>query len=158
MSLAGLHVIPSCAECGLESGGRCPTCRRYLCIDHFAYEVHHPCRERMSASSKRFACYACGALSRPRQWSTALFAHYVDSGKCAGCGRYVCDERHTRLREERVEIVAESLRSHRYYVTRRYCDTCARLRRIGGLRGAARLGGILALAATVAGIVLLYPH
>jgi hypothetical protein len=158
MSLAGLPVIPSCAECGLESGGRCRVCRRHLCVDHFAYEDHQPCRERMAANARRYVCYVCGSPARPRQWSTALFAHYVDSGRCDGCRRYICDERHTRLREERVEITADSLRSHRYYVTRRYCDVCAPLRRFGGLRGAARLGSVLALAGTIAGIVLLHSH
>lgn len=159
MSLASLHVVPSCTECGLEAGGRCPTCHRYLCMDHFGYEEHHPCRERVAAAAKSAVCYVCGAPAPPRQWSTQLFAHYIDSGKCAGCGRPVCDARHTRVRELHIEIQRDAMRSHRYYRTRRFCDRCAPWRRLGGIRGAVRAGvglGIV-VAAAVAG-ALIYLH
>jgi hypothetical protein len=78
---------------------------------------------------------------------------------CAGCGRPICDARHTRVREERVEIRQDALRSHRYYVTRRYCDRCARWRLLGGVRGALRLGvGLAILAAMSVAGVLIYFH
>lgn len=158
MSLASLRVIPSCTECGLEAGGRCPTCHRYLCMDHFGYEEHHPCRERVAAAAKNAVCYVCGEPAPPRQWSTQLFAHYIDAGKCAGCGRPTCDT-HTRVREERVEIHQDALRSHRYYTTRRYCDRCARWRFLGGVRGAIRLGvGVALVAAVAAAGLLIFLH
>ncbi|MFI5274566.1 MAG: hypothetical protein ACHQ4H_16160 [Ktedonobacterales bacterium] len=127
-------------------------------MDHFAFDAHHPCRERMVAHSAQFVCYACGAPAVPRQWSTAPFAHFSDSSGCAGCGRPICDERHTRLREDRVEIVRESLRSQRYYVTRRYCDGCARWRWLGGRRGARRYGTLIVAAAATAAAVALHFH
>ncbi len=126
-------------------------------MDHFGYEEHHPCRERMAAA-KNAVCYVCGAPAPPRQWSTQLFAHYIDSDKCAGCGRPVCDA-HTGVREERVEIRQDALRSHRYYTTRRYCDRCARWRFLGGVRGAIRLGvGAGVVAAAAAAGLLIYLH
>lgn len=127
-------------------------------MDHFGYEEHQPCRERVAAATKNAACYVCGEPSPPRQWSTQLFAHYIDAGKCAGCGRPICDA-HTRVREERVEIHQDALRSHRYYTTRRYCDRCARWRVLGGVRGAIRLGvGVAVAAAAAAAGVLIYLH
>jgi hypothetical protein len=64
-----------------------------------------------------------------------MFAHYVDSRKCAGCGRYICPETHTRLRDEIVKIDREGLRGNRYHLTIRYCALCAPVRRLGGLIG-----------------------
>lgn len=155
MSLASLRVVPSCTECGLESGGRCPTCHRYLCMDHFGYEDHHPCRERVAANAKNAVCYVCGAPAPPRQWSTQLFAHYIDSSACAGCGRPICDALHTRVREERVQLRQDALRSHRYFITRRYCDRCAPWRLLGGIRGVMRLGVALAVVAALVVVGLL---
>lgn len=128
-------------------------------MDHFGYEDHHPCRERVAANTRNAACYVCGAPAPPRQWSTQLFAHYIDSGKCAGCGRPVCDALHTRVREVRVEIHQDALRSHRYFVTRRFCDRCAPWHRLGGIHGAVRFGvGIAVTAAVAIAGVLIYLH
>lgn len=142
--------VPSCRECGLQSAGRCPTCRRELCVDHFPCDGHEPCATRLERRAQEYVCYVCGAPALPRQWSSEVFAHYVDRHVCAGCNRPICDERHTRLIEEDVRIQPDGLRSHRYHITRRYCTLCAPLHRVGGLLGAARLlvggGGVAAMA------------
>jgi hypothetical protein len=79
-----------------------------------------------------------------------VFAHYIDSCTCAGCRRYICDEQHTCMREERVELVMDGVRSHRYYVTRRYCELCYPLRAVGGLIGAGWVASALCIAAIAA--------
>ncbi len=136
MSQLRTFPVASCTECGLEAGGRCPTCRRRLCVDHFGLSEHAPCAQRHAERPDEHLCYVCGVPVHPQQWSTSIFAHYTDASMCHGCRRYICDEQHTRLRDETVEIVRDGLRSHRYHVTRRYCGLCAPLRRVGGLRGA----------------------
>lgn len=130
---------PSCTECGLEAAGRCPTCHRSLCVDHFGLPDHQPCAKRIEAHGGEYVCYVCGAQVQPQQWSTAVFAHYIDSCMCAGCHRYICDERHTRRKTENVQLVRDGLRSSRYHTTRRYCALCSPMRGLGGLLGASRL-------------------
>ena len=129
---------PSCAECGLEAAGRCPTCHRSLCVDHFGLPDHRPCADRLAAHGAEYVCYVCGIQVRPQQWSTAVFAHYIDSCACAGCHRYICEDQHTRRKLENVELVRDGLRSSRYHRTRRYCALCSPLRGVGGLIGASR--------------------
>ncbi len=143
-----IRPVASCTECGLESAGRCPTCHRTLCMDHFGRGEHQPCADRLSAHADKYVCYVCGVPVRPQQWSTSVFLHYVDSSVCQGCGRYICDQRHTAVQDESVRIERDSLRSHRYHMTARYCSVCAPLRRMGGLIGAARWS---TLAVTLAG-------
>jgi hypothetical protein len=135
MTMSGVHATGSCSECELEASGRCPTCRHGLCVDHFPLEEHEPCASKLAASAPERFCYVCGAPVAPRQWSVDSFAHYIDLGKCAGCDRYVCDARHTRLRTESVRVVRDGLRGHRYHTTRRYCGICAPAHRLGGLLG-----------------------
>ncbi len=129
-------AVPSCKECGIRSAGRCPTCHRSLCMDHFPIDEHEPCASRLKQHPERYVCYVCASPAVPEQWSSTEFAHYIDRHICAGCGRYVCDERHTYRREESVSVEADGLRSHRYHTIRRYCGICARLRLLGGLRTA----------------------
>jgi len=153
-------AVPSCRECGIQSVARCPSCRRPLCLDHFPRDEHEPCATHLRDAAARFTCYICGAPAVPQQWSSTSFAHYIDPHNCAGCGRYICDERHTRIRIEGVELAHDGMRSQRYHVTRRYCGICAPFRHIGGLPGAVRwLVGISGVA--VAGMlayVELMPH
>ena len=153
-------AVPSCRECGIQSVARCPSCRRPLCLDHFPREEHEPCATRLRDEAVHFTCYVCGAPALPQQWSTTSFAHYIDPHTCAGCGRYICDERHTRIRVEGVELAHDGMRSQRYHVTRRYCGVCAPFRHVGGLPGAVRwlvgVGGVV-----VAGMLTyieLLPH
>lgn len=154
MAQANVIPVPSCTECGLASAGRCPTCHRHLCMDHFPRDEHVPCAATLQKQAAKHICYVCGTPVYPQQWSATPFAHYIDSYACAGCGRPVCDELHTKLREEEVEIQRDGLRSARYYNTRRYCDTCAPLRRVGGLNGAVRLAVGAAGVLTVALLVM----
>lgn len=148
------YPVPSCAECGLESAGRCPTCHKRLCMDHFGLDDHHPCATRHAKRADRYICYVCGAIVRPRQWSTAVFAHYIDSCACSGCHRYICDALHTKRQTETVRIVREGLQSHRYHVTQRYCAMCSPLRLFGGLLGLGRWLAVVALVASVAILVV----
>lgn len=145
--------VPSCRECGLQSAGRCPTCHRELCVDHFPSEEHEPCATRLRKHAEEYVCYVCGAPAIPRQWSSEVFAHYIDLSRCAGCDRPICDERHTRQIDEDLIISRDDLRSHRYHITRRYCDLCAPLRPLGGLIGATRwlvgVGGTLIAGALI---------
>lgn len=147
MGQRSVYPIPSCAECNLASAGCCPACRRHLCPDHFARDEHRPCAARLLAHADDYICYVCGAEALPAQWSTSEFAHYIDYGRCNGCKRSICDELHTRVREEQIEIVRDGMRSQRYYVTQRYCDSCAPLRTFGGIMGACRW--LLALSGVV---------
>ncbi len=150
MSQASVYPIPSCAECGIESAGRCPTCRRNLCVDHFGCAEHQPCATNLLTRYNERICYICGVPVRPDQWSTSSFSHYVDDGKCTGCRRYICDSLHTRFRTERVDLVKDSMRSQRYHVQERYCDVCAPVRNIGGIVGAGRLAAILVVIVALA--------
>jgi hypothetical protein len=89
----------------------------------------------LAAEAADRRCYICAAPVTPQQWSTAVFAHYVDGWRCVGCGRFICAQ-HTRVRDEVVRIAREGLRSNRYHTTARYCELCAPVRRAGGLVGA----------------------
>jgi hypothetical protein len=144
------HPIPSCSECGLESAGRCTACRRYLCVDHFSFEEHQPCAARLVSHAHEHICYVCGVAVQPQQWSTSVFAHYVDSGRCKGCNRYVCELNHTAVRDDAVEILRDGLRSHRYHVTYRYCGVCAPVRHFGGMVRTVRALAILAVVVGIA--------
>jgi hypothetical protein len=150
MPQARVYPIPSCTECGIESAARCPTCRRSLCMDHFGCRDHEPCATSLVTRVQERACYVCGVPVTPEQWSAARFLHYVDTGTCRGCGRYICDALHTRFRDERVELVNESLRSQRYHRVDRYCDACAPVRRVGGLVGVGRVVAAITAAAALA--------
>jgi hypothetical protein len=86
----------------------------------------------------------------PEQWSASSFSHYVDSGICRGCGRYVCGGLHTRARDERIELINESMRSQRYHRLDRYCDACAPVRRVGGIVGAGRVVAAVTAAVAIA--------
>lgn len=92
---------------------------------------------QLTAESARLLCYVCGTPVLPAQWSASPYAHYVDAQQCAGCGRPICDTRHTRVRGELVQVARDGLRSSRYHVTQRYCHVCAPVRRVGGIVGAA---------------------
>ncbi len=155
MSQASVYPIPSCAECGLESAGRCPGCHKNLCPDHFGCAEHEPCATNLVTQANQRLCYVCGVSVQPQQWSTTRFAHYIDEGTCRGCGRYICDTLHTRVHEERVELVKDSLRSQRYHHIVRYCDACAPVRRFGGLRGAGRVAAAVVAVVTIALFILL---
>lgn len=137
MAVALSVAVPSCKECGIQSSARCPSCKRTLCVDHFPAGEHQPCATLQRTHPERYACYVCGAPALPRQWSTTPFAHYIDSQVCAGCGRRICDEQHTRRTREVVRVAHEGLRGQRYHITYRYCALCAPVSRIGGIRGAA---------------------
>jgi hypothetical protein len=154
--MPGSYVLPapSCTECGLESAGRCPTCRNSLCVDHFGLHDHEPCATHQARQEDVLACYVCGVPVRPQQWSSAVFAHYIDPCTCRGCHRYICDGDHTRLRQERVVIARDGLRSHRYHMIQRYCPACAPLARVGGLLGLSRLAAVACIAAGAAFFLL----
>lgn len=151
MAQADIYPIPSCAECGIQSAGKCPTCHHSLCLDHFPVDAHQPCAARAAKQAKHMHCYICGTTVRPQQWSTAVFAHYIDAHTCAGCRRYICNDKHSAHQQEDVVIRRDGVRSHRYHVTRRYCPTCMRLRVFGGLIGAGWwLAGSVIVLATLA--------
>lgn len=146
-------AVPSCRECGIQSVARCPACHRPLCIDHFPRDEHEPCATNLRENAFRYACYVCGTPSLPQQWSATSFAHYIDPHICAGCKRYICDERHTKVRIDGVELAHDGMRSQRYHVTRRYCNVCAPFRHIGGLPGL--VWGLVAIGgAAVAGMLV----
>ncbi len=153
-------AVPSCRECGIQSVARCPSCHRALCMDHFPRNEHEPCATRLHTQAIRYTCYVCGEPALPQQWSSTSFAHYIDPHNCAGCGRYICDARHTKVRIEGVQLAHDGLRSQRYHVTRRYCGVCAPFRHVGGLPGALRwlvgVGGVV-VAGALAYLELL-PH
>lgn len=151
MAQADIYPIPSCSECGIQSSGKCPTCHHSLCLDHFPLDAHQPCAARVARRAAKMNCYVCGAGVKPQQWSSAVFAHYIDSHVCAGCHRYVCDDKHTAYQREDVAIKRDGVRSHRYHVTRRFCPVCARLRIFGGLIGAGWwLAAVVVIVATLA--------
>jgi hypothetical protein len=150
-----LYPADSCSECELQAGARCPTCRHSLCIDHFPLDRHEPCATRLAAPSSGSICYVCGIQVVPRQWSASVWAHYVDGMRCAGCGRHICDTRHTKVRMEALQVARDGLHSSRYHVTQRYCHACAPFRRVGGgLVGAAWWAS--GAAAAVAAVIFLF--
>jgi hypothetical protein len=119
-------------------------------MDHFGCQDHQPCATSLVTQLQERACYVCGVPARPEQWSTSRFSHYVDTGTCRGCGRYICGALHTKVRDERVELVHENLRSQRYHWLDRYCEACAPVRRVGGLVGVGRLVAAVTAAAAIA--------
>ncbi|SRR5260221_2898865 len=150
MPTLSIYATDSCYECELQVAARCPRCGHRLCMDHFPLDAHEPCSARLAATAQERICYVCGTEVAPHQWSTAIFAHYIDSQRCSGCGRYICDAQHTKRHFEVVRMVRENLRSNRYHVSRRYCDVCAPVWRLGGLTGATWWGVGLALAGAAA--------
>jgi hypothetical protein len=102
------------------------------------------------AEAQERTCYVCGVPVTPEQWSATRFLHYVDTGTCHGCGRYICDVLHTRSRDDRIELINESLRGQRYHQLDRYCAACAPVRRVGGIVGAGRVVALITIAAAVA--------
>jgi hypothetical protein len=62
---------------------------------------------------------------------------------------------HTQRKTEQLSIVREGLRGQRYQYTARYCDLCAPLYRIGGIKGLARC---VVFAGTVVAGILFYIH
>ncbi len=149
------HRTLRCHECDEEALGRCPDCHRGLCQDHFPKQQHSPCAQKQMKLAPTQVCYVCGTQVYPDQWSLSRTSHYIDQFRCKGCGRHICDELHTQRKNERISIVRDGLRGHRYQYTERYCDLCAPLYRVGGIKGIARL---LVVAGTVAAGVLFYIH
>ena len=150
-----LNSARRCHECDKEALGRCPDCHQGFCEDHFPKNQHSPCAERQMKMAQTQVCYVCGTQVYPDQWSVSRTTHFIDQFKCAGCNRHICDELHTKSKAERVEIEREGLRGHRYQYTMRYCDTCAPLARVGGIKGLARLAVVVG---TIALTVFLYLH
>jgi len=132
--MSSAYPFQSCHECEAEAAGRCPGCKHMYCIEHFPRHAHAACARHIAANHQEYVCYVCGEAVVPEQWSTAVFAHYVDNHMCSGCNRYVCDT-HTKKRDEQVRIKQDGLRSHRYHTVSRACQTCAPLRNTGGLIG-----------------------
>ena len=133
--MASLYPVHSCHECEVEAAGRCPACHHSLCMEHFARHAHAPCARHLAEHHDEYLCYVCGASTVPEQWSTAVFAHYLDSHTCTGCNRYIC-ETHTMRRDDQVKIMQDGPRGHRYHITARSCGICAPLHSAGGLVGA----------------------
>ena len=150
MARLDIYPIPSCDECGIQSAGACPTCHHPLCVDHFSFEAHEPCSSRLAGHEAVHVCYICGTPSQPRQWSTEIFAHYVDLHRCEGCHRAICDEPHTAALDEKILVRRAGVRGHRYHMMKRYCTICVHLQRFGGLIGATWwLVGVIAALALV---------
>jgi hypothetical protein len=148
-----INATRRCNECAEEAVSRCPYCHHNLCQDHFPKQQHSPCAEKQMRVAQTQVCYVCSGQVYPDQWSTSRTSHYMDQFRCKGCGRYICDELHTRRKIDDVFIVRESLRGHRYQFTTRYCDICSPIYYIGGLKGLARL---LVVIGTAAVTILFY--
>jgi hypothetical protein len=127
----------TCHICEQMAAGRCPHCRQRYCLEHFPLDQHMPCSQIQERNAERYACYVCGEPVRPTQWSSNLVAHYFDTGQCVGCKRYICDEHHTRRKQERMIIERDGMSSHRYHYILRYCDLCSPIRYLNGLVGLA---------------------
>jgi len=145
-----------CHVCNQPAAGRCPDCHQRYCIEHFPLDQHLPCSQLQERNAERYVCYVCGEPVRPSQWSSNLVAHYFDSGQCAGCKRYICDDHHTRRKQERMVIERDGMSSHRYHYIMRYCDLCSPLRRINGLVGMAHW--IVAGLAVTLGVFFWFHH
>ncbi|HEY7123695.1 MAG TPA: hypothetical protein VH540_07050 [Ktedonobacterales bacterium] len=131
------YIDQKCQLCDEAAATRCPDCHQRFCIQHFPLDQHQPCGAKQERNIQQYVCYVCGEAVRPTQWSANLVAHYFDEFKCSGCQRYICDEHHTRLKQERMIIERDGLSSHRYHYIVRYCDLCMPLRHIQGLVGLA---------------------
>ncbi len=145
----------SCHECSEEALGRCPDCHKGLCMDHFPRMLHSPCAQKYMKQAQTQVCYVCGAQVYPDQWSLSRTSHRIDNFTCNGCGRFICDEQHTKVKNEQISVAREGLRGHRYQVTSRYCELCAPISRVGGIKGLARL---VVLAGTVIASIFFYLH
>ncbi len=145
----------SCHECSEEALGRCPDCHKGLCMDHFPRMLHSPCAQKYMKQAQTQVCYVCGAQVYPDQWSLSRTSHRIDNFTCNGCGRFICDEQHTKVKNEQISVAREGLRGHRYQVTSRYCELCAPISRVGGIKGLARL---IVLAGTVIAGIFFYVH
>ncbi len=152
---SSIPEVRRCHECSQEALGRCPDCHKGLCLDHFPKQQHSPCAQKQMKLAQTQVCYVCGAQVYPDQWSVSQTSHYIDHFSCNGCGRYICDELHTQRKTEQLSIVREGLRGQRYQYTARYCDLCAPLYRIGGIKGLARC---VVFAGTVVAGILFYIH
>jgi len=150
-----INAARRCHECNDEALGRCPDCHHSFCQDHFPKQQHSPCAERQMKMAQTQVCYVCSAQTYPDQWSTSRTSHFIDQYRCKGCGRHVCDELHTQRKIDDVFIVREGLRGHRYQYTTRYCDLCAPVYRIGGIRGLALW---IATLGTAVATVFFYLH
>lgn len=144
-----------CHECNEEALGRCPDCHLGFCQEHFPKQQHAPCAEKQMRMAQLQVCYVCGNQVYPDQWSISKTSHFVDPALCKGCGRYVCNELHTKHKTEDVVVVREGMRGHRYQYINRYCDLCAPLYRIGGMKGTMR---VLVALGTIAAAVFFYFH
>jgi hypothetical protein len=144
-----------CHECNEDALGRCPDCRHGLCQTHFPKQQHAPCAEKQMKMAQTQVCYVCGTPVYPDQWSVSKTSHYVDQFVCKGCGRYICDELHTQRKGEEVVVVREGMRGHRYQYITRYCDLCAPLASMGGIKGITR---ILVVVGTIAAAIFFFLH
>jgi hypothetical protein len=142
-----------CHECSEEALGRCPDCGFSFCQDHFPKQQHAPCAEKQMKLAQTQVCYVCGVQVYPDQWSLSKTLHFVDQFTCRGCGRHICDALHTKRKTEDVMIVREGMRGHRYQYVNRYCDLCAPLASVGGIKGLARF---IAVAGTIAATILFF--
>ncbi len=150
-----IHATRRCHECTEEALGRCPDCHNVLCQEHFPKQQHSPCAEQQMRNAQTQVCYVCSAQTYPDQWSVSRTAHFIDPYLCKGCGRHICDELHTGKKVDDVTIVREGLRGHRYQYTARYCDMCAPIARIYGIKGLARW---IVAVGTVAVTIFFYFH
>jgi hypothetical protein len=124
-----------CSECSKEALGRCPDCHKRFCQDHFPKQQHTPCVEKQAELAPLQICYVCNEQVYPKQWSLSKTTHFIDQTRCAGCKRYVCDEKHTKKKGTSPKIILDGMQSHRYEYVERYCGICAPLSAFGGLRG-----------------------
>jgi hypothetical protein len=150
-----INAARRCHECNEEALGRCPDCRHSFCQDHFSKQQHSPCAEKQMKLMQTQVCYVCGTQVYPDQWSTSRTSHFVDQCSCKGCGRHICDELHTQRKVDDVFVMREGLRGHRYQYTIRYCDLCAPVYRLGGIKGIARW---LVVVGTIAASAYFYLH
>jgi hypothetical protein len=144
------YLDQKCHVCDEPAATRCPTCHHRFCIQHFPLNQHNPCYANQERHLHDYVCYVCGEAVLPNQWSANRVAHYFDESKCAGCQRYICDDHHTRRKQERMIIERDGLSSHRYHYITRYCDLCSPLRRVQGLVGLGNwivIGLVVALSA-----------
>lgn len=147
--------IRHCHECNEEALGRCSHCHNNLCMDHFPRMLHAPCAQKYMKHAQTHVCYVCGTRVNPDQWSLSRSSHRIDTFSCNGCGRYICDEQHTKVKKEQINVVREGLRGHRYQITSRYCELCAPISRIGGIKG---LTYLVVIAGTILAGIFFYFH
>jgi hypothetical protein len=145
----------SCHECNKEALGRCPLCHKGLCLDHFPRMLHAPCAQKYMKDAQTYVCYVCGAQVNPDQWSLSQTSHRIDNFSCKGCGRYICDQQHTKVKKEQISVIREGLRGHLYQVTSRYCALCAPISSVGGIKG---LSYLVVFVGTVIAGIFFYFH